>query len=75
MSVPLRTYGSLAVSDAYEDLILKINDFFFAVTTFRQMREQRAAELPWREVENNHRQVREAHRALVRLANDELAAL
>jgi hypothetical protein len=75
MQVSLRTFGSQAVADAYDDLSKKITRFFAAATMLRDMRNQRAVTLPREEVEEARERVREAHRALIRLASEELATL
>jgi hypothetical protein len=75
MQVSLRTFGSQAVADAYDELSQKITAFYAAANMLYDMREQGAVTLPHQEVEDARERVREAHRALVRLASSELATL
>ena len=79
MQVRLRTYGSVAVADAYRDFADALWSFFAYVPSVRAIKERgtdagdtvRVHE----EFEEARLRVREALRSLERLVSDELAAL
>jgi hypothetical protein len=76
MEVQLRTFGSVAVADAYGLLADAMHSFFAQAGSLRTIREQGGAVTePWEQVHEARITVRENLRALERLVSEELAAL
>lgn len=80
MYVRLRTVGSAAVAEKYDDLSRAINSFFGFVFSLRAIRNQRGGETPqfiaaWQAVDDARDRVHALHAEIERLVGEELEAL
>jgi hypothetical protein len=75
LNAVLRTFGSKAVGDAYDEFAKSVRDFFVHAATMRTLREQNALNLPKEQLEETRTKVRADLAKIERLVSDELASL
>jgi hypothetical protein len=75
LNTVLRTFGSPAVADAYDDCVKSVRDFFIQAATMRTLREQQAPNLQWEQLEQARTKVRADVATIERRVSNELAGL
>ena len=75
LNAVLRTFGSPAVANAYDDFVKTMRGFFGSVGSFRAARQQGATVTPWRELHDSREKVHAELKKMELLVSDELASL